>query len=174
MNNTKRSIKHYLMLPSYQLRLVLFLSLVVMLGFVIHGNFLNFIISKNLVEHFSQNQIEQIWDVIKPVVIIANSITFILMIVFLITLAILISHKLVGPMFKITGYINKINSGILPKKEISLREGDEGQLLCDAVNKLRNNIKEHHNRLSELKNSNLSKEEMSAKIDEMLESLEIE
>ena len=52
MNNKKRSIKHYLILPSYQLRLVAFMAAVVLIGSILHIVFLNYITSRNLADYF--------------------------------------------------------------------------------------------------------------------------
>ena len=77
MNNKKRSIKHYLILPSYQLRLVLFMSLVVLAGSIMHIVFLNYITARNLSDYFSQSQIEQIWDILRPAIVVTNIFSFV-------------------------------------------------------------------------------------------------
>ena len=173
MNNSKRSIKHYLILPSYQLRLVAFMSVVVLIGSIIHIGILDYITTKNLTDYFSQNQIEQIWNTLKPAIIITNFFSFILLTLFLVILAILVTHKLIGPMLKVTGHINKINSGMVPKGNLKLREGDEGQPLCDAVNELQNKIRSHYSQLEELK-SLVKNEEISSKLGKMIDELKIE
>ena len=173
MNNSKRSIKHYLILPSYQLRLVLFMALVVMIGSFVHIGVLNYITTKNLSEYFSQNQIEQVWNTLRPAIVITNIFSFIVLCVLLIILAIFVTHKLIGPMLKVTGHINKINSGLIPKNNLKLREGDEGQSLCDAVNELQSKLCSHYSQLEELKSS-VKDEETAAKIGKLLEEFQIE
>ncbi|MBP5470694.1 MAG: hypothetical protein J6Z11_15790, partial [Candidatus Riflebacteria bacterium] len=105
MNNSKRSIKHYLILPSYQLRLVVFMALVVMIGSFVHIGILNYITTKNLSEYFSQAQIEQVWNTLRPAIVITNIFSFIILCLLLIILAIFVTHKLIGPMLKVTGHI---------------------------------------------------------------------
>ncbi|MBQ2592129.1 MAG: hypothetical protein II567_02460 [Candidatus Riflebacteria bacterium] len=173
MNNKKRSIKHYLILPSYQLRLVLFMSLVVLAGSIMHIVFLNYITARNLSDYFSQSQIEQIWDILRPAIVVTNIFSFVLLTLFLIILTILITHKLIGPMLKVTGHINKINSGTLPKNELKLREGDEGQPLCDAVNKMQNQMRQHYAQLEELKTL-IKDEAASSKLKEIIEQMNVE
>ena len=173
MNNSKRSIKHYLILPSYQLRLVAFMSIVVLIGSIIHIGILDYITTKNLADFFSQSQIEQIWNTLKPAIIITNIFSFVLLTLFLIILAILVTHKLIGPMLKVTGHINKINSGMVPKGDLKLREGDEGQPLCDAVNELKSKIRSHFTKLEEFKIS-LKDEETASKLEKIIEELQIE
>ena len=173
MNNSKRSIKNYLILPSYQLKLVLFMATVIFIGSILHIGALNYITCKNLSEYFSQNQIVQIWEVLKPAIIVANVSSFIFLIIFLFITTLLVTHKLIGPMLKVTGQINKINSGILPKGDLKLREGDEGQPLCDAVNKMQNTLRSHFSQLEELK-SCIKDEESIAKLDKIIEEIKIE
>lgn len=171
--NTKRSIKHFFILPSYQLRLVVFLALVVIIGSVFHIIALNYFMAKNLSEHFSQEQLEQIWETLKPSIVLTNSVGCILLIIFLVILAVLISHKLAGPMLKITGHVNKLASGLLPKNDLKLREGDEGQQLCDAVNKVQNNMKSTYEKLKELRES-ANDETVKQKLSEILDEVEVE
>lgn len=147
----KRSVKHYFILPSYQLRLILFLGLAVIMGSIFHIAALNYFTAKNLNEHFNQEQIEQIWRTLQPSIILANSISCLLLIIFLVIMAVLISHKLAGPLLKITGHVKKIASGVIPDKALKLRDGDEGQLLCDAVNKLQTNLTEHKAKIDKIK-----------------------
>ena len=70
--NKNRSIKHFWILPSFQLRLVLFMSLIVLVGTVVHAFGLYLIADRNISDHFNSAQAEQIWEIMKPVVIIAN------------------------------------------------------------------------------------------------------
>ena len=171
--NSKRSIKHYLIMPSYQLRLIGFIALIILIGSIFHIGILDYIASKNLSQLFSQKQIEMFWDTLRPAIIITNAFYFIFLLVFLIILAILITHKLIGPMLKVTGHINKFNSGMIPKNELKLREGDEGQNLCDAVNEIQNKLRSHYSLLEELKSSTKD-EETATKIGKILEELQIE
>ena len=83
MNNKKRYIKHYLILPSYQLRLVLFMSIVVLAGSIIHIVFLNYVTTRNLSDCFSQTQIEQIWDILRPAITVTNALSFVILTLFL-------------------------------------------------------------------------------------------
>lgn len=153
MSNSKRSIKHYLILPSYQLKLIVFMAFVVLLGSFVHIGVLNYITTKNLIEFFNQNQIEEIWNRLRPAMVIANTFSFIIITIFLIIITTLVTHKLIGPMFKVTGHINKINSGTLPKNNLKLREGDEGQSLCDAVNELQSQILSNYEQLEQIQKS---------------------
>ncbi len=171
--NTKRSIKHFFILPSYQLRLVVFLALVVIIGSVFHIIALNYFTARNLSEHFGPEQLEQIWETLKPSIVLTNSISCILLIVFLVVLAVLISHKLAGPMLKITGHVNRLSSGVLPKNDLKLREGDEGQQLCDAVNKVQNSIKIAYDKLNELRETTQD-EAVKQKLSEVLDEIEVE
>lgn len=180
MNNpsTKRSIKHYLILPSYQLRLILFLAAIILLGCLLNATGLYLIISRNLQQNFSIVQTEQIWEIIRPAVVVSNICCFVIIMVFLVILSVLISHKIVGPMLKVTGHINKMNSGVLPKNELKLRDGDEGQVLCDAVNKLQGNIGEQVKRLKaiseSLKDGSVDTQKASAELDEIIDNVKAE
>ncbi len=173
MNNSKRSIKHYLILPSYQLRLVGFLALVVLVGSIFHIGILNYVSYKNLSELFSQKQIELFWETLRPSIIVTNTFYFILLCVSLIISAVLITHKLIGPMLKVTGHLNKFNSGLIPKNYLKLREGDEGQGLCDAVNELQNKLREQYSQLEQLKSS-IKDEAISSRLGKILEDFQLE
>ena len=76
-------------------------------------------------------------------------------------------------MLKVTGHINKINSGNLPKGDLKLREGDEGQPLCDAVNKLQNQMRQNYAQLEELKPL-IKDKEASEKLDTILSQMTVE
>ena len=76
-------------------------------------------------------------------------------------------------MLKVTGHINKINSGNLPKDDLKLREGDEGQPLCDAVNKLQNQMRQNYAQLEELKPL-IKDKEASEKLDNILSQMTVE
>ena len=149
------------------------MAAVVLIGSIMHIVFLNYITSRNLADYFSQAQIEQIWDILRPAIVVTNIFSFVLLTLFLIILTILITHKLIGPMLKVTGHINKINSGTLPKSDLKLREGDEGQPLCDAVNKMQNQMRQHYTQLEELKPL-LKDKEASEKLDNILSQINIE
>ena len=173
MNNTKRSIKHYFILPSFQLRLIVFIAIVVLIGSIIHIAFLNYVTTKNLSEYFSEKQIEQIWNIISPAITVSNALSFIFISLFLIIVVILVTHKLIGPMLKSTGYINKINSGMIPKDDLKLREGDEGLPLCEAINKMKNKITTHYEQLESIKDF-VKEPEIASKLDRILEELRVE
>jgi nitrogen fixation/metabolism regulation signal transduction histidine kinase len=149
------------------------MSIVVLAGSILHIVFLNYITTRNLSDYFSQSQIEQIWDILRPAIVVTNIFSFVLLTLFLIILTILITHKLIGPMLKVTGHINKINSGTLPKNELKLREGDEGQSLCDAVNKLQNQMRQNYDQLEELKPL-LKDKEAAEKLDNILSQMSVE
>ena len=76
-------------------------------------------------------------------------------------------------MLKITGHVNKLASGLLPKNDLKLREGDEGQQLCDAVNKVHNNMKSTYEKLKELRES-ANDETVKQKLSEILDEVEVE
>lgn len=171
--NSKRSIKHYFILPSYQLKLVIFIATVVLIGSIFHIVFLNYITTKNLTEHFNQNQIEQIWEILRPAIIVTNIFSFVFLTIFIVVVTILVTHKLIGPMLKVTGYINKINSGILPKDELRLRENDEGQPLCEAINKTNNLLKRKFLKLESIKDS-INNKDVVSQLDKTLEGVKIE
>ena len=173
INNTQRSIKHYFILPSFQLRLIVFMTIVVLIGSIIHIAFLNYVTTKNLSESFSEKQIEQIWTTISPAITITNALSFVFISIFLIIVVILVTHKLIGPMLKATGYINKINSGMIPKDDLKFREGDEGLTLCEAINKMKSKLRAHYEQLESIKEK-VKEPEVSSKLDRILEELHIE
>ena len=52
-------------------------------------------------------------------------------------------------------------------------EGDEGQPLCDAVNKMQNQMRQHYAQLEELKTL-IKDEDASSKLKEIIEQMNVE
>lgn len=150
---SKHARKHYLILPSYQIRLVAFMSLVVFFGSILHGFFLYRITSKNIQEGFlsAHNRLRSTWEILKPAIIVTNGLSFMLMSVMLLILTVFISHRLIGPMFKVAGQLKKISSGQLHQASLRLRDGDEGQVLCEAVNELQDKYRQRFLKLRQLR-----------------------
>lgn len=177
---SKHSRKHYLILPSYQIRLVAFMSLVVFLGSILHGFFLYRITSKNIQEGFlsAHNRLRSTWEILKPAIIVTNGLSFLLVTVFLLILTIFISHRLIGPMFKVAGQLKKISAGKLHHSCLRLREGDEGQVLCEAVNELQDKYRQRFIKLRKLKTAldsgQLKNDQISAQIEDILNEIELD
>lgn len=177
---SKANRKHYLILPSYQLKLVGFMSLVVFIGSILHGFFLYRITSKNIQEGFlsAHNRLRSTWEILKPAIVVTNGLSFLLITIFILIITIFISHKIIGPIFKIAGHIKKLSSGSLNLPALRLRKGDEGSVLCESVNELQDKFRQRFVRLKKLKESvdsdKLSKEEISQGIADILNELEID
>ena len=147
MNATSR--KHYLVLPSYQIRLVGFLIMIIFLGSMIHGFFLYKITSKSIEDGFfsAHNRLRSTWEILKPATVVTNGLSFLLISLAMLVVTVLSSHRLIGPLVKIAGRIRELASGRLDLPPLRLRQGDEGQLLSEAVNDLQ---KEFQRRLGPL------------------------
>ena len=147
MNATSR--KHYLVLPSYQIRLVGFLIMIIFLGSMIHGFFLYKITSKSIEDGFfsAHNRLRSTWEILKPAIVVTNGLSFLLISLAMLVVTVLSSHRLIGPLVKIAGRIRELASGRLALPPLRLRQGDEGQLLSEAVNDLQ---KEFQRRLGPL------------------------
>lgn len=177
---SKASRKHYLILPSYQLKLVGFMSLIVFLGTILHGFFLFRITSKNIQEGFlsAHNRLRSTWEILKPAIVVTNGLSFLLITIFILIITIFISHRIIGPIFKIAGHIKKLSSGSLNLPALRLRKGDEGSVLCESVNELQDKFRQRFVRLRKLKENidsdKLSKEEISQGIADILNELEID
>ena len=178
MSKAKR--KHYLILPSYQLKLVGFMSLIVFLGSILHGFFLYRITSKNIQEGFlsAHNRLRSTWEILKPAIIVTNGLSFLLISIFILIIAIFISHKIIGPIFKIAGHIKKLSSGALNLPALRLRKGDEGRILCESVNELQDKYRQRFIRLKKLKENidqeSLNNKEISENIAEILHEIDTE
>jgi len=175
----KHTRKHYLILPSYQIRLVAFMSLVVFVGSILHGYFLYQITSKNIQEGFlsAHNRLRSTWEILKPAIIVTNSLSFLLITVFLLIVTVFISHRLIGPMFKVAGHLRRLSSGKLAESSLRLREGDEGQVLCEAVNELQDKYRQRFVRLRKLRTAidqeKLSSAQIATQIEDILNEIEI-
>ncbi len=176
----KKSRKHYLILPSYQIRLVAFMSLVLFIGSILHGFFLYRITSKNIQEGFlsAHNRLRSTWEILKPAIIVTNGLSFLLMSVMLLILTIFISHRLIGPMFKVAGQLKKISAGNLQHASLRLREGDEGQVLCEAVNELQDKYRQRFIKLRKLRASldegKPDPAQLKTQIDDILGEIELD
>ncbi len=177
---SKANRKHYLILPSYQLKLVGFMSLIVFIGSILHGFFLYRITSKNIQEGFlsAHNRLRSTWEILKPAIVVTNGLSFLLMTIFILIITIFISHKVIGPIFKIAGHIKKLSSGSLNLPALRLRQGDEGSVLCESVNKLQDKYRQRFIKLKKLKenidSSQISKEDISQGIADILNEIEID
>ncbi|MDD3148661.1 MAG: hypothetical protein PHD82_15310 [Candidatus Riflebacteria bacterium] len=177
---SKQSRKHYLILPSYQIRLVAFMSLVVFLGSILHGFFLYRITSKNIQEGFlsAHNRLRSTWEILKPAIIVTNGLSFMLMSIVLLILTIFVSHRLIGPMFKVAGQLKKISSGQLYQASLRLRDGDEGQVLCEAVNELQDKYRQRFIKLRKLRTDlhegKTDTTQITSQIDDILNEIELD
>jgi len=145
--------KHYLVLPSYQLRLIGFLVIVMLIGSLIHGFFLYKITAKNIEEGFfsAHNRLRSTWEILKPAIVVTNGISFLLVSLSLFVVTVFVSHRLIGPVFKVAGRIQQMTAGKFDLPPIKLRKGDEGKLLSDAVNDLQKDLQSRFNDLYQLK-----------------------
>lgn len=173
----KRIRKHYLILPSYQIRLITFMAFIVFLGSILHGFFLYRIAGENIQESLLLAEIKtsSIWEILKPAIIVTNSLNFLLTTVFLLIITIFVSHRLVGPMFKVAGHLRKLSSGKLDISALRLRSEDEGQVLCAAVNELQCKYKQHFMKIklikAEIDKKSVSSEEIGNRLAEVLDEV---
>lgn len=151
MRNVSRT--HYLVLPSYQIRLVAFLVLIMLIGSLLHGLFLYRITARNIEEGFfsAHNRLRSTWEILKPAVVVTNGLSFLLVSLTFLLVTILLTHRLVGPMFKIVGRLKELAKGRFDLAPVKLRRGDEGTLLSDAVNELQDDLKKRFTTLALLR-----------------------
>jgi len=170
--------KHFLVLPSYQLRLVGFLVVLLFVGSLIHGFFLYSIAAKSVEEGFLSihNRFRSTWEILRPAIILTNGASFLLLSLSFLAVGILISHRLIGPLFKMANRIREMNEGNFSLPPIKLRQGDEGQILSDSINRLQENLRERFAILFELKKklekgSPLGVDEVRGAIEKALKNL---
>ncbi|MBF0408928.1 MAG: hypothetical protein HQM10_16385 [Candidatus Riflebacteria bacterium] len=144
--------KNYLVLPSFQLRLTIFLVAIILLVTVLHGFFLYHITSKNIEDGFlsAHNRLRSTWDILRPAIILTNGFSFFLMTLCFGISIILISHRLIGPLFKFETRLREITSGRLDLPEVKLRHNDEAQVLGDALNEMQSSMKTRFSKLVSL------------------------
>lgn len=134
--------KNYLLLPSYQLRLIAFLVVLMFVGSLIHGFFLYRITARSIEDGFlsAHNRLRSTWDILKPAVVLTNGLSFLLLSLAFCLAVLLVSHRLVGPLYKIEQRIRDLIQGKYDLQGIRLRKGDEGQLLSETVNDLQTDL----------------------------------
>lgn len=172
--------KNYLLLPSYQLRLIAFLLALLFAGSLIHGFFLYRITARSIEDGFlsAHNRLRSTWDILKPAVVLTNGLSFLLLSLAFCLAVLLVSHRLVGPLYKIEQRIRELIQGRYDLPGIRLRKGDEGQLLSDTVNELQEDLNKRFRILQGLKkkyNSGKapSEAEIQAALDSALANLSI-
>lgn len=136
MSNITR--KSYLIMPSFQLKLGLFLILLLFIGSFLHAFFLYNITSKNIAEGFlsAHNRLRSTWDILKPAVVLTNGLSFLILSLAFSMATVLISHRLIGPLFKFKARLHDIATGRLDLPPVQLRKGDEGQIISEAINEV--------------------------------------
>ncbi|HOY66705.1 MAG TPA: hypothetical protein PLP29_07430 [Candidatus Ozemobacteraceae bacterium] len=134
---------HYLVLPSYQVRLIVFLVLIMLIGSLLHGFFLYKLTARSIEEGFfsAHNRLRSTWEVLKPAIVVTNGLSFLLVSLAFLFVTLLLTHRLVGPMFKVAGRLRDLAAGRLDLAPVKLRRGDEGQLLSDSVNELQDKLR---------------------------------
>ncbi|MBF0545928.1 MAG: HAMP domain-containing protein [Candidatus Riflebacteria bacterium] len=144
--------KKYLILPSYQLRLTIFLVIILLLVTILHGFFLYQLTSKSIEEGLlsAHNRLRSTWEVLKPAIILTDGFSFFLTSLCFGISIVLISHRLIGPLFKFENRLREIASGRLDLLPLKLRKNDEAQILGDALNEMQNTMKERFEILEDL------------------------
>lgn len=152
--------KHFLVLPSYQVRLVGFLLLVLFLATLLHGFFLYRLTAKNVQQGFfsAHNRFRSTWEVLKPAIIVSNGGYFLAISMAFLLITVFLSHRLIGPVVKVTKHVNKLVKGDWSQRALRLRKGDEGALLCEAVNALQKEVGWRFSLLSKLRKELVAKE----------------
>ena len=145
--------KHYLILPSYQMRLVGFLILVMFVGTLVHGFFLYRITARTVEEGFfsAHNRLRSTWEILRPAILVTNGLSFLLISLSLLMVTIFTSHRLIGPIFKIASRVRSLAKGRFDLEPVRLRKGDEGQVLSEAVNELQAEMKTRFQALAHVK-----------------------
>jgi methyl-accepting chemotaxis protein len=163
-------------MPSYQIRLVLFMCLVLFVGFLLHGFLFYYLIERNMQSSAlgSGIDLKAVWELFKPAIIVTNGVSLIVMSFLVFMVAILISHKLAGPMLKISGYLKRLANGELSSPSLRLREKDEGQVLCDAANEVGQSFKEKFVELRVVRDSLKEEDPLRARLDNVLAGVSLE
>ena len=167
--------KHFLVLPSYQVRLVGFLILVMLLGSILHGYFLYHLTAKNIQQGFysAHNRFRSTWEILKPAIIVTNGISFLVISLAFLLITIFISHRLIGPLVKVSNHLRKLDSGKWDLPPVQLRKGDEGGILSDSLNSLQKDVQGRLHLVRELRKEvaargTLPSEELQARLDRIL------
>ncbi|MFZ2958488.1 MAG: HAMP domain-containing protein [Candidatus Ozemobacteraceae bacterium] len=172
--------KSYLILPSYQLRLTAFLILLLFIGSFVHGFFLYRITARGIEDGFlsAHNRLRSTWEILKPAVVLTDGLSFLLLSLSFGIAAVLISHRLVGPLFKIQGRVKELAEGRLDLPPVKLRKGDEGGALGEAVNSLQTTVRDRFLLVAALRNrvagqTPPSSEEVVRELDRVLKDLSL-
>lgn len=163
-------------MPSYQMRLVLFMCLVLFVGFVLHGCLFYYLLERNIEGNLVHTAVDlkALWELFKPAIIVTNGVSLIVISFLMFVTAILISHKLVGPILKISGYLKRVSMGELDLPVLRLRERDEGQILCDAANEVGENFKNRFLEIKRLKDSLSEEDPLKKQLTNVLAGITLE
>lgn len=170
--------KHFLVLPSYQVRLVGFLLLVLFLATMLHGFFLYRLTAKNIQQGFfsAHNRFRSTWEVLKPAIIVSNGIYFLAISMAFLLITVFLSHRLIGPVVKVSNHVKRLAKGDWSQRTIRLRKGDEGALLSDAVNLLQQDVTARLTLIEKLRQDlangqNVPQPQIRQRLDEILQGL---
>ena len=94
-------------------------------------------------------------------------------------MTIFISHRIIGPIFKIGKHLKKISEGQLNLSALRLRDGDEGQILCDMMNEVQDNFRQRFLKLKNLEQSlnetdSKEKQQIASEIAKALDGIQLD
>lgn len=95
------------------------------------------------------------------------SITFLFIIIGILILAMLYSHQIAGPLFRLNQFVKKVTEGHLNER-VSIRDKDVIHPVAEELNEL---VSVYHNKFQEIKKEVQTLETLAAKMDEGEENL---
>jgi len=153
----KRSIRRFILLPAYQFKIIGLMLLVMLFGLIFNSFLFYRITLTNVADKIpdahSSGHLKITWDIIKPAIIVTNSISFVAISIMLFVLAVVLSHRIIGPLLKISGYLKKLADGKMNTEPVKLRETDEGKELCDAANNFHDKSLKRFKKLDSIRKS---------------------
>ena len=156
MENSKNRRKIYLIKKKFQIKLILYFELLVIIGNIISGILIYSLTSSELESKFFRAYIinDNAWNVMKPLIITSQFYVFIFMTIATVFLVLYSSNRIAGPLHRIEKASNEIGSGNL-MQTLEIRKGDELQRLLISfqhmIDNFRNKFLEFQNNLTEIK-----------------------
>ena len=156
MKNSKDRRKKYLINKKFQVKLILYFVLLVILGNIISGLLLYYLTSSELESSFFKAHVSigNAWETMKPLIVTTQFYVLLVMTIATVFLVLYSSHRIAGPLYRLQKAANEVKNGNL-EQTLTIRKKDELQQLIisfqQMVDNFRNKFLELQNNLSEIR-----------------------
>ena len=156
MEISKDRRKKYLIDKKFQVKLILYFVLLVILGNILSGLLLYYLTSSELESSFFKAHVSigNAWGTMKPLIVTTQFYVLLVMTIATVFLVLYCSHRIAGPLYRLQKAANEVKNGNL-EQTLTIRKKDELQQLIisfqQMVDNFRDKFLELQNNLSEIR-----------------------